>query len=55
MKDQKGNKKTLTMFSKGTGWMRKDNFFPLKEFLFKFKKEFIIIALLIFTVFLFLF
>ena len=50
-----GKEKTLTMFSKGTGWIRKDNFFPLKEFLFKFKKEFIIIALLNFAVILFLF
>ena len=51
-----GKEKTFTIFSKGTGWIGKDNFFgPVKEILFKFKKEFIIIALLIFTVILFLF
>lgn len=51
-----GKEKTFTIFSKGAGWIKKDNFSKAaKEILFKFKKEFIIIALLIFTVILFLF
>ena len=51
-----GKEKTFTSFSKGVSWIRKDDFFTLiKEILFKFKKELIIIALLTFTVILFLF
>ena len=51
-----GKQKTFTVFSRGTNWIRKDNFFePVKKILFKFKKELVIVALLIFIAVLFLF
>ena len=51
-----GKEKTFTVFSRGTDWIRKDNFLkPVKEILFKFKKELVIAALLIFIAVLFLF
>ena len=51
-----GKEKTFTVFSKGTSWIRKDNFFTfIKEILFKFKKEIVIATLLILITFLFLF
>ena len=50
-----GKQETFTVFSRGTPWIEKSNFFPfIKKILFKFKKELIIIALLIFTAILFL-
>jgi len=51
-----GKEKTFTVFSKGTGWIKKDEFLPpIKEILLKFKKEFMIFALLTLMAFLFLF
>ena len=51
-----GKEKTFTVFSRGANWIRKDNFFePVKEILLKFKKELVIVALLIFIAVLFLF
>jgi acetyl-CoA carboxylase carboxyl transferase subunit alpha len=51
-----GKEKTFTIFSKGTSWVRKDNFFTfIKEILFKFKKELVIVTLLMLMAFLFLF
>ena len=50
-----GKQETFTVFSRETPWIKKSNFFPfIKKILFKFKKELIIIALLIFTAILFL-
>jgi len=50
-----GKDKALTIFSKGTDWIKKDNFFgSFKEGLFKFKKEIIIITLLASIIVLFL-
>ena len=44
-----GKQKTFTVFSKKTEWISKDNIFTsIKVFLYKFKKELIIVALLIF-------
>ena len=43
-----GKQKTFTIFSKESDWIAKDNFFVfVKEILFKFKKELIIVVLLI--------
>ena len=51
-----GKEKTFTAFSKGTSWIRNDNFFMLiKEILFKYKKRLIIVTLLTLIAFLFLF
>ena len=51
-----GKEKTFTVFSKGTSWIKKDNFFmPIKEILFKYKIKLIIAILLTLMVFLFLF
>jgi acetyl-CoA carboxylase carboxyl transferase subunit alpha len=51
-----GKEKTFTVFSKGASWIRKDNFFTfIKEILFKFKKELVIVTLLMLMAFLFLF
>ena len=51
-----GKQKSFKVFSDQTSWFIKDNFFaPTKETLFRFKKELIIIILLIFVVLLFLF
>ena len=51
-----GKEKTFTSFSKGVSWIRKDDFFTLiKEILFKFKKELVIVTLLMLMAFLFLF
>ena len=51
-----GKEKTFTIFSKRTSWVRKDNFFTfIKEILFKFKKELVIVTLLMLMAFLFLF
>ncbi len=51
-----GKEKALTVFSRGTSWVRKENLFVnFKNFLFKFKKQIIVIFLLIFSLFLFLF
>ena len=51
-----GKQKSFQVFSGQANWFIKDNFSKaVKEFLLKFKKELIIIALLIFTVILFLF
>ena len=51
-----GKQKTFTVFSKGTSWITKDDFFvPAKEILFRYKKELVITFLLIFVAFLFLF
>ena len=51
-----GKEKTFTVFSKGTSWIRKDNFFiSIKEILFRFKKELVVAALLMLVAFLFLF
>ena len=51
-----GKEKTFTVFTKGTSWIRKKNFFILtKEILFKFKTEIAIVALLMLMAFLFLF
>ena len=51
-----GKEKAFTIFSKGTSWVRKDNFFTfIKETLFKFKKELAVITLLVLIAFLFLF
>jgi len=51
-----GKEKTFTVFSRGTSWIGKDNFFvSVKKILFKFKKELIIGALLMLVAFLFLF
>jgi len=50
-----GKQKTFTVFLKEAAWIEKSNFLvSIKKILLKFKKELIIIALLIFTVFLFL-
>ncbi len=50
-----GKQKTFTVFSRETTWIKENDFFAfIKKILFKFKKELIIIALLIFTVTLFL-
>jgi len=50
-----GKQKTFTVFSRGAPWIEESNFFVFsKKILFKFKKELIIIALLIFTATLFL-
>jgi len=51
-----GKETTFKVFSKGTSWIGKDNFFTsIKETLFKFKKEIVIISLLIIMAFIFLF
>ena len=51
-----GKQKSFKVFSDQTNWFVKDNFFaPTRETLFKFKKELIIVILLIFVVLLFLF
>ena len=51
-----GKEKTFTVFSRRTNWIRKNNFFePVKKILLKFKKELVIVALLIFIAVLFLF
>jgi len=51
-----GKEKGFTVFSMKRDWIAKDNFFvSFKETLFKFKKEFIIFAILIFLSALFLF
>ena len=51
-----GKQKTFTVFSKGTSWITKDDFFvPVKEILFKYKKELVIASLLMLVSFLFLF
>ena len=51
-----GKQKFLKVFSRETGWIKKDNLFEFsKEILSKFKKELIIVILLIVTVFLYLF
>ena len=51
-----GKETTFSVFSKGTSLIGKDNFFDLvKEIIFKFKKELIIVALLMLVAFLFLF
>jgi acetyl-CoA carboxylase carboxyl transferase subunit alpha len=51
-----GKEKTFSVFSKGTSFIRKGNFFEtIKENLFKFKKEFVIIVLLVLITALFLF
>ena len=50
-----GKQKTFTVFSRETTWIKENDFFAfIKKILVKFKKELIIIALLIFTVTLFL-
>ena len=51
-----GKQKSFKVFSDQTNWFVKDNFFaPTRTTLFKFKKELIIVILLIFVVLLFLF
>ena len=51
-----GKQKSLKVFSNQINWIRKDNFFTLvKKISFKFKKELIIVILLIFVAILFLF
>ena len=51
-----GKQKSFKVFSDQANWFIKDNFFaPTKETLFRFKKELIIVILLIFVVLLFLF
>ena len=51
-----GKQKTFKVFSHQNAWIKKDNFFAfIKEILFKFKKELIIVILLIFLAILFLF
>ena len=51
-----GKEKTFTVFSKGTSWIREDNFFvSIKEILFRYRKELIVVAVLMLTAFLFLF
>ena len=51
-----GKRKTFTVFPKDTSWEGKNNFFNLiKKILFKFKKELIIITIIILLSFLFLF
>ena len=51
-----GKQKTFTVFSKETGWVGKDNFFAfVKGILLKFKKELIIVFLLVLVAVLFLF
>ena len=51
-----GKQKSFKVFSDQTNWFIKDNFFvPTRETLFRFKKELIIVILLIFVVLLFLF
>jgi len=51
-----GKQKSLRIFSNKIGWIRKDNFSAsAKKFLFKFRKELIIIIFLIFLAILFLF
>ena len=51
-----GKQKSFKVFSDQTNWFVKDNFFaPTRKTLFKFKKELIIVILLIFVVLLFLF
>ena len=50
-----GKQKSFKVFSDQIDWIKKDNFFiTVKEILFKFKKELIIVILLMFVVFLFL-
>ena len=50
-----GKQKTFTVFSRETTWIKESNFFvSIEKILFKFKKELIIIALLVFTAILFL-
>ena len=50
-----GKQKAFTVFLKEAAWIEKSNFLVfIKKILLKFKKELIIIALLIFIVFLFL-
>ena len=50
-----GKQKAFTVFSRETPWMKENNFFEfIKKNLFKFKKELIIICLLIFAATLFL-
>lgn len=50
-----GKQKTFTVFSRETSWIKESNFFvSIEKILFKFKKELIIIALLVFTAILFL-
>ena len=51
-----GKEKTFRVFPRGANWIRKDNFFTsIKQILYRFKKEFIIVALLVLMVFLFLY
>ena len=51
-----GKQKSFTIFPGKIDWLKKDNFFaPAKEILFRFKKELIILILLIFIALLFLF
>ena len=51
-----GKQKFFKVFSSKTYWIKKDEFLPpIKEILFKFKKEFMIFALLTLMAFLFLF
>ena len=51
-----GKQSAFTVFSMKPDWRTKDNFFiSAKQVLFKFRKVFIIVALLLFSVFLFLF
>ena len=50
-----GKQKTFKVFSHQNVWIKKDNYFAfIKEILFKFKKELIIVILLIFSAILFL-
>ena len=50
-----GKQKAFKVFSHQNAWIKKDNFFAfIKEILFKFKKELIIVILLIFSAILFL-
>ena len=50
-----GKQKSFKAFSDQIDWIKKDNFFiTVKEILFKFKKELIIVILLMFVLFLFL-
>ena len=51
-----GKQKTFKLFSDHTRWIKRDNFIAhAKEMLFRFKKELIIVIVLVFTTLLFLF
>ena len=51
-----GKQKTFTIFSQKSDWIAKQNFIaPIKEILFKFKKELIIVTLLVLVGIIFLF